>query len=572
MRNRFLFLAFFLLFVLWVGPSCPGGGPVTGDDGGSGEAADNQPEDTVEGDVDRDLDCNELVDSELEAGGECVTKVLTGGSVRHFEGEVRQGCNDIAVENPAEVTLRLDACLRDDDLTAQLGRPLFDVYYQCADAIALKVELNEEGKYYEFQGDAVCQIQPERISCRNEISEETLCDRPIATFVELFQFTEGILDPEDLSSLPPKIPDPGLFSTASFAALDPQGPFLLEFPMQQIGEFMSAAQYECGEGSVEITCEPAGEAPGAALAGQEETSGTRLTVRILESFPMGTMVSVLSKFSLDPGPVNLKVTQTLAPRSSPLGTSVPEILNLLLLPQAAVLPHIPFGQAGPFLITTQMVVNNPHGEDVDGQLQFFNTADGQPLEVTLENETASRYDFTIGATESRLFEIDAAGVDPPKIAWAFIHGDRTLTAATNFSTLESGPAAAGGIEPQTAATILAEAGIAASGVGLRHVLNVSGDGLVVATAFAIVNPTKGTANIHLRLKNRDESGEQQTVAETNLVLESHHQTARFFDELFGLEAGPFVGTLEINSDTSLSVISIRTLGGLQSSSLPSGTP
>ena len=131
---------------------------------------------------------------------------------------------------------------------------------------------------------------------------------------------------------------------------------------------------------------------------------------------------------------------------------------------------------------------------------------------------------------------------------------------------------AGGIAPQTAATILAEAGIAASGVGLRHVLNVSSDGAVLATAFAIVNPTKGTANINLKLKNRDESGEQQTVAQTNLVLDSHHQTARFFDEFFGLQPGPFLGTLEINSDTSVSVISIRTLGGLQSSSLPSGTP
>ncbi len=592
MRSGFFLVSCLGIFILGFGSSCnysslqplpPDAGakvpaawvevdpPVVNEDGGSGVSADNQPGNAAEVQVDRELDCCELVDSDVGDPGNCHLTPILGCQVRKFDGATRRGCSDVAVGNRLEATLRVDGCRRDDERTDQVGLPLFDVYYQCTKAIDITIHRNEKGQTYRLWGDAECEVQQDRIVCVNSGSPEpeTVCGRPVDTFSIFVAFTQRLLDPENIFDLPSQTPDVGPFSLVSAAATDPELQLIFEGAVSQLGEDQSVVDYECDTGSARVTCEPT---PDQSVLGEGgQTKSTTLTVEILESFPAGTMISFFSRFALDPGPVHLRATQTSASGLSPLGAGDPGVLDLLVLPNTAVLPHIPFGAAGPFLITTQIIVNNPHGEAVDGEFQFFNTMDGEPLAVSLEGVTSDRHPFTIGRLESRLFEIDPTNVDPAQIAWAFVVGDRELTTATNFSTLEAGQAAA--IETQTAASsILAEAGIAASGVGLRHILNVSSDGLVLDTAFAIVNPTQENADIRLRLKRRNESGDPETVAEDSLFLSSHQQVALFFTQFFGLAAGPFLGTLEIDSATSITVMSLRTLGGLQSSSLPSGTP
>lgn len=242
--------------------------------------------------------------------------------------------------------------------------------------------------------------------------------------------------------------------------------------------------------------------------------------------------------------------------------------NLLLLVNAQVLPHLAFGQAGELTITAAIVVNNPHGQSVDGEVEFFK--DGAPMDVTIGGTTGNEHEFTIGPKSSLRLELNPLGIDPPQVGWAFGYASQPLEFSSVFSTYTNVTSTAA--SPQEASPLITgdlqgEAGIAASGVSTSHILNVNKTETGIDTAFAIANPTSATANMRLTLKDLANA----VVAQKELTLGSKSQTARFFEEFFGLTLGSFSGTLIIKSDTDIAVLSLQTLNGLQTASLPSGT-
>ena len=242
--------------------------------------------------------------------------------------------------------------------------------------------------------------------------------------------------------------------------------------------------------------------------------------------------------------------------------------NLLLLVNAQVLPHLAFGQAGGFTITAAIVVNNPHGQSVDGEVEFFK--DGAPMDVTIGGTTGNEHEFTVGPKSSLRLELNPSGIDPPQVGWAFGYAGQPLEFSSVFSTYTNVTSTAA--SPQEASPLITgdlqgEAGIAASGVSTSHILNVNKTEAGIDTAFAIANPTSATANMRLTLKDLANA----VVAQKELTLGSKSQTARFFEEFFGLTLGSFSGTLIIKNDTDIAVLSLQTLNGLQTASLPSGT-
>ena len=511
--------------------------------------------------------CEGLGVTEVRAGDPCQSRTTFGGPIRSFVGAVgvRFSCIDVSSGNEVRVGIDLSAC-------SERQRFPNDVIYDCTNALDLAVD-QDSGPAFTVKVDAEVALSNTRLNLGSVVSDQQLCGTDVERVAVDFSFEDPVFNIDDPTKLPQTLIPTGFFEAAGFALVVSAGQFLVVGRLtREIGVGEMRTEYDCGMADATVDCAPTPD--DSPVGTPDAPPSTTVRVQTSHSFPTRTLVSIMSRRTLDPGPVNLRIESTFDSQGSAPLAQAPSggilfPLNLLLLPNTSILPHIPFGQGGPFLIGTQIVINNPHLEDVDGELQFFSTADGQPLEVTIGETTDSRHNFNVGAVESRVLEIDASGVDPPQIAWAFIQGTRELTAATNFSTLDTSAAASEVTRvPQAGGSIPAEAGIAASGVGLRHVLSVSSDGVLVDAAFAILNPTLGTANIDLKLKSQD----GQVAAQADLVLESHHQVARFFWQFFGLEAGPFLGTLEINSDTSLAVISIRTQQGLQSSSLPSGTP
>ncbi len=57
-------------------------------------------------------------------------------------------------------------------------------------------------------------------------------------------------------------------------------------------------------------------------------------------------------------------------------------------------------------------------------------------------------------------------------------------------------------------------------------------------------------------------------------MNSKNQVAKFFQEFFAddaVPAGPIAGSLIVHSDTDVAVTSLKTINGVQSSSLPAGS-
>ena len=245
----------------------------------------------------------------------------------------------------------------------------------------------------------------------------------------------------------------------------------------------------------------------------------------------------------------------------------------LLSDKVQVLPHVPFGAFSGLRLIIQVIVNNPHDEDVDVQMNFFDSMTGDPLEVPLEGVTASRQNLTVEGNSSRLLEIESD--EAVRTAWGLVSASQPVGVSTNFLTLD--PAGA----QQASGMVVAEAGIAASGVSTRHVLNILRTGIGVSTAIAAVNVTSSVANVRVTLLEGSGAASlagnfglqgQAVVGEAVFPVGPRVQAARFFDDLFEIPAGDFSGTIVLESDASLAVASIKTVNGIQSSSLPSGSP
>ena len=260
---------------------------------------------------------------------------------------------------------------------------------------------------------------------------------------------------------------------------------------------------------------------------------------------------------------------------TPAGFVTQRVQTLRLLSdRVKILPHVPFGAFGNLRLINQVVINNPHDEDVQVRMDFFQSTTGAPLQVPLEGVRASTQNLTVGARSSRLLEIESE--DDIETAWAVVTASEPVGVSTNFLTVSPDGA------QQSSGMVVAEAGIAASGVSTKHVLNILRTGIGVSTAIAAVNVTSSVATVKVTLLRDGGAGSslaavsgiqgQEVVGEAVFPVGPRVQAARFFDDLFEIPAGNFAGTIVLESDASLAVASIKTANGIQSSSLPSGSP
>ncbi len=203
-------------------------------------------------------------------------------------------------------------------------------------------------------------------------------------------------------------------------------------------------------------------------------------------------------------------------------------------------------------------------------LELF-TQGGESLETTIDDSTSSQHSFTLAAGSSLVKRIQAES--DVQVGWGVGSGTLPVQIASVYSSFQNGAASLLRTD-LAAARLVAEAGIAATGASIRHVLGASFSADGLDTAMAIVNATDAQANLTLTLTDT----QQATLATADLVLEPGNQTARFFREFFelgqnglDLPQGDFAGTFVVEGDTDVSVMSLKTNQGRQTSSLPSGT-
>ncbi|MBI4444299.1 MAG: hypothetical protein HY645_00200 [Acidobacteria bacterium] len=238
---------------------------------------------------------------------------------------------------------------------------------------------------------------------------------------------------------------------------------------------------------------------------------------------------------------------------------------LVLLINAQLLPHIPFGTSGSLTIVTQVVVNNPNAQAVDGQLDFFKQ-DGSAMNVKIGSKTSNQHTFTVPAQSSIVLETDPSGV-PVQIGWGYGTGSQPLEFSLVFATYNGAVTISSeGERHLITGSLRSEAGISAGALSTNHVLSITKTADGIDSAFAIVNPTQGAAKIKAIAK--DATG---VKGQTTIDLAPRSQIARFWGQFFGLNPSSFSGTLVLQSNTHLAVTSLKTYKEEQSSSLPSGT-
>ena len=248
--------------------------------------------------------------------------------------------------------------------------------------------------------------------------------------------------------------------------------------------------------------------------------------------------------------------------------------NRLMCMNACIMPHIGFADLAGLGLDTDFVLYNVNPVTNTITVVFFNH-DGTPAEVTIDGVTSSSHTFMLKPNTSLRvrpsIDVGAAGV---RVIWALGYGPRPIACALDFAA-GNGPLPEPAILPAGggATDLRGEAGIAASGADTLHVLNIikrshANNSLAVNTAFAIANPTEGTATVHARLLDENDQEVQATTLE---VLAGKNQRAQFFTDPFpGFDPPDFDGTMILTSDTDIGVATLQTDGsGIQQASLPS---
>jgi hypothetical protein len=240
---------------------------------------------------------------------------------------------------------------------------------------------------------------------------------------------------------------------------------------------------------------------------------------------------------------------------------------------AQVLPHVPFGTAGDLFLNSQIVINNPNSQESEVSIRFLDADTGLALPVPIGRNTQTTHRLTVPARSSRLVEL-APGDNLLDIAFALVKGYPAVEASVNYVTRPVEPPVAFN-PPSPTGEIIAEAGIAAAPTHTEHILNVVHDPrLGVSTAFAVANPTDGTAVMTITLLRARADGTDEEIGDAELRLLPRRQEAKFFLQLFeGIDLGgeEFRGTLVFSSNADIAITSLKTVNLMQSSSLPAGT-
>ncbi len=232
-----------------------------------------------------------------------------------------------------------------------------------------------------------------------------------------------------------------------------------------------------------------------------------------------------------------------------------------LLCNTSVIPHAPLGTFGPFELVLELVASNPFPTTEDVVITAFEASTGNEAMITIDDVTAHQHKRTLDPRSSCNLKI--TGDDPGNTFWFSVSGSADLPSSLTYTTIDN--------FDENAPRVAGEAGISGSGVGLRHVTDLSRVG-TSDTAFVILNSTDAEATIDVTFQATDKgaAAKQQVPPITRqLTLGPRQQTAQFFGPFFELTGGDVSGTLTAVSNASIAVLTLRTRAGFQSASLPS---
>jgi sugar lactone lactonase YvrE len=274
------------------------------------------------------------------------------------------------------------------------------------------------------------------------------------------------------------------------------------------------------------------------------------TAAFLNQAPFNSRSPFLGSFTFNSSvPVSVIALRGLTnERSEFLITTLPVAdLSAASSSNTILFPH--FADGGGW--TTQIVLTNPTDSSVNGTLQFLSKS-GQPTTLTVNNQTASSFSYSIPARSSQKLTSSGSG--------STILGGSVRVVPTGSGAAPSGVAIFsfrfGGIT-------VAEAGVPASKAAntLRLYAALAGDfnrGAVgsVQTGLAIANPSASVALVTLTLTRLDGAS---TGVTTTIPVPPGGQFASFMNQLAGFSVlqPPFEGVLRISSTAPIAIVGLR---------------
>jgi len=240
-------------------------------------------------------------------------------------------------------------------------------------------------------------------------------------------------------------------------------------------------------------------------------------------------------------------------RSEFLITTLP-VSGLSALSGSLIIPHFADGDGW----TTQLELVNPTDEPLNGFLEFFAqnrlSDPGQPVTLTVDGQTASRFSWSIAPRGSR--QLKTSGSSPTtRTGWVLI------TPATSSKT----PSGVGIFSYRNRGITVTEAGITAmaNAAAFRMYSEASGNfatGEVgsIQTGIAVVNPSESPVPVVFDLIQESGIGIPTTPV---YFIPPRGHLAMFLNQItgFGSLRLPFKGLMRIstNSASGISVFGLR---------------
>lgn len=172
----------------------------------------------------------------------------------------------------------------------------------------------------------------------------------------------------------------------------------------------------------------------------------------------------------------------------------------------------------------------------------FRDAQGNPLQLEIDGQTASQLALTLPAFGSRTLVTSGAG-DTPLVGWAQLVADREIGAQLLFEIRADGQ-------------LVTQAAVGSSGaLSTADFFVEQGNGQRVG--LALVNlAVEATLSLKLTLRDRQGNPVSDPV---ELELGALSQIALFLDEVFD-DLDSFQGTLRLRSNGSFSAVSLQQTG------------
>ncbi len=201
-------------------------------------------------------------------------------------------------------------------------------------------------------------------------------------------------------------------------------------------------------------------------------------------------------------------------------------------------PHFADGEGW----ITEVILVNPTDESIAGTVQFFEPGSGsvaaQPLSLTVNDQTASTFSYSIPGRSSQKLQTDGAG------------------ATTQVGSVRVSPSANTGkpeglsvISYRNGTATVSETGVSAASVGqaFRLFAEVTGeDAGSIQTGIAITNPSGDSVAVNFELLT---PGGGSTGLTGTTTIAGNGQQALFVNQIEGMEAlaTPFEGVLRIST-------------------------